>query len=315
MLLKTSEIIKYLRCPKSGQRLEGHGNNQLVTVGDGLHQAYPIINGYPVIIDFGNSIITFQSVEKANAASLVIRKRYKGFFKLLKGLFLPTLKSTRRNVRLLIAELFKINIKPQVLIIGGGTVGQGMEPLYDDKTIQLVAFDIYGSENVQFIADAHRIPLPSSHFDGVVIQAVLEHVLDPTQVVGEISRVLKLDGIVYAETPFMQQVHEGPYDFTRFTESGHRYLFKDFSCISSGVVAGIGTQLAWSIEYFFCGLFRSMAAGKVFKILFFWLRFFDAIIPDKFNVDGASGVFFLGKKIGKTTILHTMVSYYSGAQK
>ena len=33
-------------------------------------------------------------------------------------------------------------------------------------------------------------------FDGVMIQAVLEHVLEPTRVVAEIHRVLKPDGLL-----------------------------------------------------------------------------------------------------------------------
>jgi SAM-dependent methyltransferase len=40
------------------------------------------------------------------------------------------------------------------------------------------------------------------------IQAVLEHALDPPVVVAEIYRVLKPGGLVYADTPFMQRVHE-----------------------------------------------------------------------------------------------------------
>lgn len=294
--------------------MQTHGNIQLITAGEGPNQVYPIVNGYPVVIDFGDSIITLQSIEKANATSLIIRKRYKGFYKLIKRLFSPTLKNTRRNVGLLLAELYKRNSKPQVLIIGGGAIGQGMEPLYNDKEIQIVAFDIYGSENVQFIADAHHIPLPSSHFDGVVIQAVLEHVLDPTQVVSEINRVLKQNGFVYAETPFMQQVHEGPYDFTRFTESGHRYLFQDFDLLSSGFTAGSGTQLLWALEYFVSGFFRSMTAGKIAKLAFFWLQFLDAIIPDRFNIDAASGVYFLGRKSDESLKAASIVSHYRGAQ-
>ena len=51
----------------------------------------------------------------------------------------------------------------------------------------------------------------------------------------EIYRVLKSDGIVYIETPFMQQVHGGKYDFTRFTYLGHRRLFARFQEIESGI--------------------------------------------------------------------------------
>jgi ubiquinone/menaquinone biosynthesis C-methylase UbiE len=114
-------------------------------------------------------------------------------------------------------------------VIGGGTIGNGMESLYDDPRLDLLAFDIYASENVQFLADGHQVPLKDGSVDAVWIQAVLEHVLDPQAVVAEIRRVLRPGGLVYASTPFMQQVHEGPYDFTRFTESGHRYLFRHFT--------------------------------------------------------------------------------------
>ena len=58
--------------------------------------------------------------------------------------------------------------------------------------------------------------------------------VEPEKVVAEIYRVLKENGIVYAETPFMQQVHEGAYDFTRYTVLGHRYLFRQFHALSIG---------------------------------------------------------------------------------
>ena len=44
---------------------------------------------------------------------------------------------------------------------------------------------------------------------------------------------------------FMQQVHERAYDFTRFTQSGHRWLFRRFSEVSAGPVGGAGVALAW----------------------------------------------------------------------
>ena len=38
----------------------------------------------------------------------------------------------------------------------------------------------------------------------------------------------------------MQQVHERAYDFSRFTQSGHRWLFKRFSEINAGPIGGAG---------------------------------------------------------------------------
>lgn len=66
-------------------------------------------------------------------------------------------------------------------------------------------------------------------------------------------RVLKPHGMLYAETPFMQQVHERAYDFTRFTANGHRWLFRRFEQIDAGVNrgSGAGPALAWSVRYLY----------------------------------------------------------------
>ena len=52
------------------------------------------------------------------------------------------------------------------------------------------------------------------------------------------------------QTPFMQQVHEGAYDFTGYTVLGHRYLFRDFEALDFGGNKGANVALAWSIKIF-----------------------------------------------------------------
>ena len=200
------------------------------------------------------------------------------------------------------------------MVNGGAEIGSGLDILYKKFSDQIIAFDIYDSKNVDLIADAHSIPFRSDIFDLVIIQAVLEHVLIPKKVVAEINRVMRYGGIVYAETPFMQQVHEGPYDFTRFSESGHRFLFRHFKLISSGYTSGAGSALLWSLDFFFSGLLRTRLAGKLFRIVFFWLRFFDRIIPLKFNVDSACGVFFMGIKSDIVFDDKSIVAHYKGSQ-
>jgi SAM-dependent methyltransferase len=148
----------------------------------------------------------------------------------------------------------------------------------------------------------------------VIIQAVLEHVLDPKTVVEQIHRVLKTEGIVYAETPFLQQVHEGAYDYTRFTELGHINLFKNFKVIESGALNGLGTTLVWSLDYLFRGLFRSETIGKIFKVGLFWLRFLDYLIPTKNNLDGACGLFYIGRKSNILLKPKEILKFYKGAQ-
>lgn len=202
--------------------------------------------------------------------------------------------------------------RPRLLIVGGGAIGNGIESLYADPNLDIVAFDIYKSEQCQFIADGHQIPLLNGTVDGVLIQAVLEHVLDPQSLVDEIHRVLRPGGLVYADTPFMQQVHEGPYDFTRFTESGHRYLFRRFEVRSSGAHGGLGTQLHWSLLYFGRGIHQRV--GQILWIGFSWLPTLDHLLDPKVTVDGASGVFFYGHSSTMPISPQEIIGYYSGAQ-
>jgi SAM-dependent methyltransferase len=220
-----------------------------------------------------------------------------------------------QQVNVLLGLARQLRNRPRVLVVGGGTIGAGVEQLYDESDVDTVGLDIYATPYVQLIADAHRIPFENRTFDAAIVQAVLEHVVDPGAVVSELRRVLRHDGLLYAETPFMQQVHEGPYDFTRFTESGHRYLFRDFVEVSSGVVAGPALQLTWSIDYFCRGLFRSNKAGRLARLLFFWLAWFDRVVPERYAVDGASCFFFLGRLAGDSIALKELVRRYKGAQR
>ncbi|PWQ99783.1 class I SAM-dependent methyltransferase [Leucothrix pacifica] len=313
MLLERNQVIELLRCPKHQTPLTIDGQNLIShTENPALSSKYEFVDHYPIVIDFDKSILNKKDTE--GTASVINRPAYEGLSGIIKRVLLPRSKATKDNVELLFSELLKKHAKPRVLMVGGGTPGQSMEPFYEDPRIELVSFDIYASDSVQFVADAHDIPLPDNAFDGVIIQAVLEHVLDPEKVVSEIYRVLKDDGIVYAETPFLQHVHEGAYDFTRYTESGHRFLFKNFELIKSGTTAGAGTQLLWAIEYFSRGIFRSRNIGKIFKLLFFWLQYLDSLIPESYNIDAASGVFFAGRKQSKSISDEAIVSHYGGAQ-
>jgi SAM-dependent methyltransferase len=194
-------------------------------------------------------------------------------------------------------------------------MGNGVEKVYTEAGIRVLGFDIYCSPLTQFVADAHQIPLAAESVDAVVVQAVLEHVLDPGRVVGEIERVLRPAGLVYAETPFLQQVHAGPYDFVRYTSSGHRYLFRAFDEISSGSVAGPGTQLLWSVDHLVRGLLRSQVAGKLARGFFFWLRYLDRVVPTEFAMDSASAYYFLGRRSDHELTPHEIVAYYRGAQR
>jgi SAM-dependent methyltransferase len=211
-------------------------------------------------------------------------------------------------------ELFKVNKKPKVLIIGGGAKGSGAESLWEDKNIEIHSVDIYGSETVDVICDAHYLPLASNAYDGVWIQAVMEHVVEPVKVADEIYRVLKKNGIIYAETPFMQQVHEGAYDFTRYTVLGHRYLFKKFEARDLGGNKGPELVLAWSLRYLTWSVFRSRKLARLVGLFFgIALRPLGYLVSKASMWDASSGVYFLGRKSSKREVTHKeLVKLYKG---
>ena len=283
------------------------------------NEPFPIVSGIPALIDFEKSVIDASRLCATDGGSEL--KRHNNKLKELVGTLIGGRNKIAGRTVGMMLELLRTDLegasataKPRVriLVVGGATVGSGLESLYADAEIDLVAFDVYSSPFVQFVGDGHAIPLADASVDGVIVQAVLEHVTDPWMVAEEIHRVLRSGGIVYADTPFMQQVHEGPYDFTRFTDSGHRYLFRRFEHIDSGAVAGAGTALMWSIEYFTRALTRSRRAGRLARICFFWLRRTDGLLDSKYSLDAASGVFFLGRKCAAALTPDAIIKYYQG---
>ncbi len=315
MLVDRDACFNLLRCPRQKIKLDKTSDGRLVSRKPGVLDSnyYEMVDGLPILVDFDRSILTSEGIKCSSASSPIQRERYKSLKKLVRFIYGESKAVTRRNMVDFCRLLNSSDGQNRVLIVGGGSIGQGLQPLYESRNIEIIAFDIYASPHIQFIADAHQIPLDSESFDAVIVQAVLEHVLEPSMVVDEIFRVLKSNGIVYAETPFMQQVHEGPYDFTRFSESGHRYLFRRFDCLSSGASSGPGTAFVWSAEYLARAIFRSNVAGKVVKALLLWMKLLDSVVPEKYSIDAASGVFFLGRKTEASLSPSEIVAHYKGA--
>jgi SAM-dependent methyltransferase len=208
-----------------------------------------------------------------------------------------------------------------ILVIGSGQQKESLEKIFADiKQFTFIYCDIDSNAEVDLFCDAHELPFVERVFHGVIITAVLEHVLYPERVVNEIHRVLVDGGAIYSEIPFMQQVHEGAYDFTRYTLSGHRLLMNQFQELSSGLVAGPGTALVWAIENFaLCFAWNN--ASRLFikasvRLQFFWLKYFDYLFKRNLQaIDSASCTYFLGQKNSSTkTSDKKIIEKYTGAK-
>jgi SAM-dependent methyltransferase len=271
-------------------------------------RAFSVKQGIPILLPL-QSEFAFGSSDE----SPVLRKRSK-FARFVSIVINGANPVAQRNANRLIEKLIQRTPTPRVLIVGAGQIGDGSEALYQSDVVEVISFDIYSSEFVNFVADGHHIPLIDECVDAVWIQAVLEHVVSPSTVASEIYRVLKPNGLLYAETPFMQQVHEGRYDFQRFTEGGHRWLFRAFKRIDAGAVWGPGRTLQWAIRYFFWGLTRNKNIAIILSLPFSIFRWFDRFIPKTLASDGACNLYFFGEKQPKSLSFEQLLSEYNGAQ-
>lgn len=269
------------------------------------------VDGQPVLVDFSTSILDEVTVMTTGAASPIPRPPRGRFHALHRAL-----EGDNQVARTHITDLIELVGAGSVLVVGGATVGKGTEALYE-ANVHVTSFDVYATALTDLVADAHQIPFANETFDAVVVQAVLEHVLEPQKVVDEIHRVLKPNGVVYAETPFLQHVHEGPYDFTRFTESGHRWLFRRFARIDSGVVAGAGYQMLWSIDYLARSVFRSKRVGiRVRRLFALPMQLVEQRCRNGAHaVDAASAVYFFGRRCDHEISPAEIVAHYQGAQR
>ncbi len=276
------------------------------------------MKGVPVLINDANSVFAVQDYLSRDTAydgasgyaghldeRRGLRQKYRQFMYRLLETDLPARSfGIEDALRAVHAQL----PQARILVIGAGDTRFEGQVLYTD-----VAF----GKNVNCIADAHDLPFENGSFDACFAVAVLEHVADPQRCVSEIQRVLKPGGYVFAETPFMQPVHMGAYDFTRFTYLGHRRLFRWFDDVRSGIAGGPAISAAQMLR---CAL-TSTSDGAAAKK---WLRLLGVILTrpirwlDRFTVnklgsyDSASGFFFFGTLRTEPISDRSILAFYRG---
>lgn len=291
------QLLKILACPvcknplfRAGDRLKC-GNN-------GCNSEFSTLNGKPVLVNTQNSV--FRPKEINRQGRRTAKQRIRDTCEWV----VPSLThnwAAARNFTKLASLLSSNGDVPTVLVVGGGELGVGIDELIKVRKIRIIETDVYFSKRIHLIADGHDLPFLDNSLDAVIIQAVLEHVLDPHRCVAETYRVLKGGGLIYAETPFMYPVHLGAYDFTRFSMSGHRRLMRNFAEIDAGVAGGPGQALAVSMRSFFLSVSTSALtqgfATIILPFFTFWLKYCDYFLVSKPHAaDFASTVFFLGRK-------------------
>lgn len=282
-------------------------------------RAFVVLGGVPLLINTDRSV--FRAEDFVRSATTTFKATGTIAERIGRLLPSPSLDVGReRNYERLARE---ISANPPdrraVLVIGSGDGSASYLDLDDVEHIEFLETDVSLAGRAAVVCDASDLPFADETFDLIICQAVLEHVLEPQRCVDEIHRVLRRGGVVYATTPFMQQVHMGEFDFTRYTRSGHRWLFRSFDEIDSGIATGPASVFVWSAEYFLLAWTHRVWLRRTIKALvrlsLGWLKLLDRALAGRIAaLDGAGGFYFIGCRAdGPTISARDMIGYYRGA--
>ena len=113
-------------------------------------------------------------------------------------------------------------IKGVVLDAGSGEGDRYKNFFKFDKYISL---DINKNSNPDIIGSVENISLGDSSVDSIVSTQVLEHIKNPQKAIEEFYRVLKSGGYCLVTVPQLNELHEEPHDYFRFTKYGLEEIF------------------------------------------------------------------------------------------
>lgn len=172
----------------------------------------------------------------------------------------------------------------KVLNIGcGSMVGCGRRLWTNVNTSNILNVDIENGPGVDMVADAHALPFDDSSFDVVIMQAVIEHLHSPQLAVAEALRVLKHNGYLYLEVPFLQGFHADPYDYQRYTMVGLQNLTEKFSkMIDCNVSVGPFCSIIWIVRDLFSNLTGVAVINQGIRFVISWIlapfRYLDFLV-------------------------------------
>ena len=279
---KLERLASILCCPDCKSLLKKSSTTEYSC--SACSKSFQVRGGVLDFISASNSEISQTSVNR-------IDNLLKKLYKLLKTSSTYKTKKSRERIPSLVSKISKDEF---MINVGSGNT---------NYSPRLVNIDIEKTENVDILGDGRKLPLMNSSISLIVSQAVLEHTPHTSINIQEFERVLKPNGHLYLEVPFMQTYHAHPHDYFRFTHSGLKNILENFDIVEEGIAVGPGSALALNLRIFLSTLFsfgnRRLFVGMtlVFGWLTFPLKFFDFFMEsNSLSYHSASGIYVLARK-------------------
>ena len=194
--------------------------------------------------------------------------------------------------RYLLKKQIKTNaryIKGVVLDAGSGD-GERYKKFF--KFDKYVTLDINSAHRTDIIGSVEDIPAESGSFDSVISTQVLEHVKNPQKAVYEFYRVLKSEGYCLITAPQINELHDEPHDYFRFTKYGLEEIFNNagFKIILIEKRGGFWSANAQMRIRYAIDLFR-LNKIRLLRLIFqplIWLCGMSAVLLDNFDKSQAN---------------------------
>lgn len=280
-------------CPVCRQDLEQTADG-LVCQSSECGARYRFTGQIPVLADEDRSPVLFlgKGEDHADKAKMFRRRVLRSLPTLDRSIVPDSVKKR------LAQEIFELSDRPVVLNVGGKHPTSLTDEICSRNDVNAIECDLAYRPRTRVLANPEQLPVSDSSVVSVFLDAILEHVPNPQEVVEEAWRVLKPDGILYSDTPFILQVHGGPFDYMRFGHQAQRWMFRRFDEIESGVSSGPGVALAYAFQYFllsFATKNKGRYAATIFsRLTVFWLKYFDKFVAENPSaLDGVHGLYFL----------------------
>ena len=145
----------------------------------------------------------------------------------------------------------------------------------------IVTVDLFPFPNVDVATDIARLPFADGCADIVILDSVVEHVPDPSAVVGEAHRILRPGGRLLCLNPFLFPYHGYPAHYCNFTRDGMAHLLRAFREVRIepyyGPTSALVNIVAEYVAVAVAGTRRTpyLAARATMLTLIGWLRFLD----------------------------------------